>query len=140
MGPPPFLVDSEGDPYPTHIQRFVRCREQLSERDGLVPIGPEPSFQAPHQHQPIEQPQEPDEDDEADEGPPNETPEQRLARFRNEILRNLPAQQQQDQLAAEANGEGQGEAAEAEAEANNVTAARTTKLVLLKENTVALEI
>ena len=64
----------------------------------------------------------------------------RLARFRNEILRNLPAQQQQDQLAAEANGEGQGEAAEAEAEANNVTAARTTKLVLLKENTVALEI
>ena len=39
-------------------------------------LGPEPSFQAPHQHQPIEQPQEPDED-EADEGPPNETPEQR---------------------------------------------------------------
>ena len=37
--PPPFLVDSEGDPYPTHIQRFVRGREQLSERDGLVPIG-----------------------------------------------------------------------------------------------------
>ena len=65
----------------------------------------------------------------------------RLARFRNEMLRNLPAQQQQDQLAAEANGEGQGEAAEAaEAEANNVTAARTTKLVLLKENTDALEI
>ena len=58
------------------------------------------------------------------------------------MLRNLPAQQQQDQLAAEANGEGQGEAAEAEAEAeaNNVTAARTTKLVLLKENTDALEI
>ena len=41
-------------------------------------LGPEPSFQAPHQHQPIEQPQEPDED-EADEGPPNETPEQRWA-------------------------------------------------------------
>jgi len=31
--PPPFLVDSEGDPYPTHIQRFVRGRKQLSERD-----------------------------------------------------------------------------------------------------------
>ena len=42
----------------------------------LIFLGPEPSFQAPHQHQPIEQPQEPDED-EADEGPPNETPEQR---------------------------------------------------------------
>ena len=42
----------------------------------LIFVGPEPSFQAPHQHQPIEQPQEPDED-EADEGPPNETPEQR---------------------------------------------------------------
>ena len=53
------------------------------------------------------------------------------------MLRNLPAQQQQDQLAAEANGEGQGEA---EAEDNNTTAARTTKLVLLKENTDALEI
>ena len=54
------------------------------------------------------------------------------------MLRNLPAQQQQDQLAAEANGEGQGEAAEAEAQDNNTTAARTTKLVLLKENTDAL--
>ena len=66
----------------------------------------------------------------------------RLARFRNEMLRNLPAQQQQDQLAAEANGEGQGEAAADPAEAgdNNTTAARTTKLVLLKENTDALEI
>ena len=70
--PPPFLVDSEGDPYPTHIQRFVRGREKLSERDGLVPIGPEPSFQAPHQHQPIEQPLQEDEGE-----PPNENPEER---------------------------------------------------------------
>ena len=70
--PPPFLVDSEGDPYPTHIQRFVRGREKLSERDGLVPIGPEPSFQAPHQHQPIEQPLQEEEGE-----PPNENPEER---------------------------------------------------------------
>ena len=64
----------------------------------------------------------------------------RLARFRNDMLRNLPAQQQQNQLAAEANGEAAADPAEAEAEDNNTTAARTTKLVLLKENTDALEI
>ena len=43
--PPPFLVDSEGDPYPIHFQRLVRGRENLTEREGLVPIEPEPSFQ-----------------------------------------------------------------------------------------------
>ena len=75
--PPPFLVDSEGDPYPTHIQRFVRGREKLSERDGLVPIGPEPSFQAPHQHQPIEQPPSGEDDDEEEDEQPNENPEER---------------------------------------------------------------
>ena len=42
---------SKGDPYPANIQRLVRGRENITERDGLVPIGPEPSFQAPHQHQ-----------------------------------------------------------------------------------------
>lgn len=34
--PPPFLVDSEGNPYPPHLQRLVPGREQLKD-DQLVP-------------------------------------------------------------------------------------------------------
>ena len=44
-----------------------RLRENITERDGLVPIGPEPSFQAPHQPQELI----PDEDDEGRENDDN---------------------------------------------------------------------
>eukprot|EP00095_Tigriopus_kingsejongensis_P000510 maker-scaffold367_size194084-snap-gene-0.46 protein:Tk00510 transcript:maker-scaffold367_size194084-snap-gene-0.46-mRNA-1 annotation:"bromodomain and wd repeat-containing protein 3 isoform x1" len=42
--PPPFLVDSEGNPYESHIQKFVPGRERMSEREAHLPGGPEPSF------------------------------------------------------------------------------------------------
>ncbi len=35
--PPPFLVDSEGSPYPGYIQTFVPGREKMSEREALLP-------------------------------------------------------------------------------------------------------
>ena len=50
----------------------------------------EPSFQAPHQHQ---EPQEADNDGENEQNPVQEiveNPEERLNRFRNEMLRNMP--------------------------------------------------
>ena len=134
--PPPFLVDSEGDPYPAFVQRLVRGREQISERDGLVPIGPEPSFQAPHQHQPVN---EPEDNREGEEGPV-ENPEERLARFRNEMLRNLPVNNQNNQRNEDQN-EGQNEGQEQNEEENNATHdARTTKLVILKETKNGQEI
>ncbi|TRY75830.1 hypothetical protein TCAL_08567 [Tigriopus californicus] len=42
--PAPFLVDSEGNPYEAHIQKFVPGRERMSEREAHLPGGPEPSF------------------------------------------------------------------------------------------------
>ena len=35
--PPPFLVDSDGNPYPADIQRLVPGREHLSDQELLVP-------------------------------------------------------------------------------------------------------
>merc|ERR1719319_9885 len=35
--PPPFLVDIEGNPYPTYIQKLVPGREHLSDKEALVP-------------------------------------------------------------------------------------------------------
>ena len=71
----------------------------------------------------------------------------RLNRFRNEMLRNVSLQQQDQEGVNDAAGEGdQQEPAEAEpepaaaAENNVVTQARTSKLVILKENTNAQEI
>ena len=82
-------MDSEGDPYPPFIQKLVRGRENVTE---LVPIGPEPSFQAPHQHMEVEEPEE-----EEPAEPANQNPEQRLEQFRNEMLRNLPNNQAQNE-------------------------------------------
>ena len=133
--PPPFLVDSEGDPYPSFVQRLVRGRENMSDREGLVPIGPEPSFQAPHQHQ---EPQQPAEEEEQPAQAENENPEERLDRFRNEMLRNLPNVGQQNQNAAEQPA--QADAAN-ENNGENVThAAASQKLVILKPNMNANEI
>ncbi|QQP48736.1 Uncharacterized protein FKW44_009145, partial [Caligus rogercresseyi] len=56
--PSPFLVDSEGFPYPPHVQRLVRGREHLSNSEALIPRGPEPSFninnsfQVPNEEEP----------------------------------------------------------------------------------------
>ena len=49
--PPPFLVDSEGSPYPAYIQKAVPGRENMSERDALLPGAPEPSFNMDNQQQ-----------------------------------------------------------------------------------------
>ena len=37
--PPPFLVDSDGAPYPAHIQRFAPGRARLSDQEALLPFG-----------------------------------------------------------------------------------------------------
>ena len=121
-------MDSEGDPYPPFIQKLVRGRENVTE---LVPIGPEPSFQAPHQHMEVEEPEE-----EEPAEPANQNPEQRLEQFRNEMLRNLPNNQAQNER-----GQDNQENNDAEQEDNNEThAARTTKLVILKEKSCQAEI
>ena len=49
--PPPFLVDSEGSPYPAYIQKVVPGREKMSERDALLPGAPEPTFNLDNQQQ-----------------------------------------------------------------------------------------
>ncbi len=43
--PPPFLVDSEGSPYPGYIQMFVPGREKMSEREALLPGEAQPQDQ-----------------------------------------------------------------------------------------------
>ena len=140
--PPPFLVDSEGDPYPANIQRLVRGRENITERDGLVPIGPEPSFQAPHQPQELipedDEGRENENDDNANNPRENENenPEERLNRFRNEMIRNIPNNSQNNSRENE-NGNIQQEEEENNPE---MVGARTSKLVILKENTNAQEI
>ena len=139
--PPPFLVDSEGDPYPANIQRLVRGRENITERDGLVPIGPEPSFQAPHQHQELLP-----EDDADDDGAPRENeaenPEERLNRFRNEMIRNMPnnSQQENGNNSRENGNDDENNQQQQEENNSDVVGARTSKLVILKENTNAQEI
>ena len=67
---------------------YLLRRENVTE---LVPIGPEPSFQAPHQHMEVEEPEEEPAE------PANQNPEQRLEQFRNEMLRNLPNNQVQNE-------------------------------------------
>ncbi len=70
--PPPFLIDAEGDPYPPYIQRLVRGREHMTDSEALCPIGPEANN---------------GEGGQEDDG---ENPEERLNRFRNEMIRSLP--------------------------------------------------
>lgn len=48
--PPPFLVDSEGSPYPAYIQTFVPGREKMNERDALVPLVAEQQRQIGRAH------------------------------------------------------------------------------------------
>ena len=105
----------------------------MSEREGLVPLGPEPSFQAPHQHQePQEQAEAPQENE--------ENPEERLNRFRNEMIRNLP-NNRQDENQPEEGAENENDEAENNQQGENSTnAARTSKLVILKDTVNAQEI
>jgi bromodomain and WD repeat domain-containing protein 1/3 len=151
--PPPFLVDSEGDPYPAPIQRLVRGRENMSDHDALVPLGPEPSFQAPHQpqeqqQQQQQQPEELESEHENDNQAP-ENPEERLNRFRSEMIRNLPnssrQSEQMDQSAAAAEEplpaaeqqqppEEQQEQQQQQQQPENNVDIRVGKLVILKEN------
>ena len=42
--PPPLLIDSEGAPYPPHVQRLVRGRERSSNADALLPIHGAPRY------------------------------------------------------------------------------------------------
>lgn len=51
--PAPFLVDSEGNPYEAHIQKFVPGRERMSEREAHLPGGPEPSFNVRQEPPPV---------------------------------------------------------------------------------------
>lgn len=37
--PPPFLVDSDGAPYPAHIQRYAPGRAKLNDQEALLPFG-----------------------------------------------------------------------------------------------------
>jgi hypothetical protein len=37
--PPPFLVDSDGAPYPAHIQKFAPGRSGLTDQEALLPFG-----------------------------------------------------------------------------------------------------
>lgn len=37
--PPPFLVDSDGAPYPAHIQRLAPGRAKLNDQEALLPFG-----------------------------------------------------------------------------------------------------
>ena len=37
--PPPFLVDSDGAPYPAHIQKFAPGRAGLTDQEALQPFG-----------------------------------------------------------------------------------------------------
>ena len=105
----------------------------MSDREGLVPLGPEPSFQAPHQHQePQEQAEAPQENE--------ENPEERLNRFRNEMIRNLP-NNRQDENQPEEGAENDNDEAENNQQGENSTnAARTSKLVILKDTVNAQEI
>ena len=39
--PPPFLVDSDGAPYPAYIQKFAPGRAGLTDQQALLPFGPD---------------------------------------------------------------------------------------------------
>ena len=49
--PPPFLVDSEGAPYPPYIQRLIPGREKMTDQEAMLPFGADPSNQQQQQQQ-----------------------------------------------------------------------------------------
>lgn len=132
--PPPFLVDSEGDPYPPYIQRLVRGRENMSDREALVPLGPEPSFnqQQPHQQQQIQQPPENRASSSSSTPEPDDTdnsgPEHRLDRFRDEMQRDLQIR----------TGHNSGQMQQQEPERNSPM--RVNKLVILNDQVNKTEV